>query len=70
IWAPLEEIPITVQNALIATEDIRFYTHEGLDYKRLAGAFVNNLRNESFHAGSTITEQLIKNTLRSPAQTY
>ncbi len=70
IWAPLDEIPITVQNALIATEDIRFYTHEGLDYKRLIGAFVNNLRNESVQGGSTITQQLIKNTLLSPEQTY
>ncbi|NLC44212.1 MAG: hypothetical protein GX783_08005, partial [Clostridiales bacterium] len=70
IWAPIEEIPITVQNALIATEDIRFYTHEGLDYKRLIGAFVNNLKNEAVQGGSTITQQLIKNTLLSPEQTY
>lgn len=70
IWAPLEEIPQMLQNALIATEDVRFYVHKGLDYKRLAGAFINNLRSESVQGGSTITQQLIKNTLLSPEQTY
>ncbi|MDD4681048.1 MAG: transglycosylase domain-containing protein, partial [Clostridia bacterium] len=70
IWAPISEIPKTIQNALIATEDVRFYAHDGLDYKRLAGAFINNLRNEAVQGGSTITQQLIKNTLLSPEQTY
>ena len=70
IWAPLEEIPLTVQHALIATEDVRFFTHDGLDYKRLVGAFVNNLRSEAIQGGSTITQQLIKNTMLSPEQTY
>ncbi|NLU37004.1 MAG: penicillin-binding protein [Clostridiales bacterium] len=70
IWAPLEEIPEKLQQALIATEDVRFYTHKGLDYKRLAGAFINNLRSETVQGGSTITQQLIKNTLLSPEQTY
>ena len=70
IWASLDEIPITLQEALIATEDVRFYSHNGLDYKRLAGAFINNLRSESVQGGSTITQQLIKNTLLSPEQTY
>ncbi|HHY82343.1 MAG TPA: PBP1A family penicillin-binding protein [Clostridiales bacterium] len=70
IWAPLEEIPKMIQDALIATEDVRFYAHNGLDYKRLAGAFINNLRSESVQGGSTITQQLIKNTMLSPEQTY
>jgi penicillin-binding protein 1A len=70
IWAPLSEIPLYVQQALIATEDIRFYSHNGLDYKRLAGAFINNLRNEAVQGGSTLTQQLIKNTLLSPERTY
>ena len=70
IWAGLDEIPRTVRNALIATEDVRFYAHNGLDYKRLAGAFLNNLRSETVQGGSTITQQLIKNTLLSPEQTY
>ncbi len=70
IWASLDEIPKSIQDALIATEDVRFYAHNGLDYKRLAGAFINNLRSETVQGGSTITQQLIKNTLLSPEQTY
>ena len=70
IWASLDEIPRNVQNALIATEDVRFYAHNGLDYKRLAGAFFNNLKSESVQGGSTITQQLVKNTMLSMEQTY
>ena len=70
IWATLDEIPKTVQNALIAKEDVRFIAHNGIDYKRLMGAFINNLRSESVQGGSTITQQLIKNTILSPEQTY
>lgn len=70
IWAPLDEIPKVLQNALLATEDVRFYVHDGLDYKRLMGAFVNNLRSESVQGGSTLTQQLIKLTILSPEVTY
>src|SRR5690554_1190887 len=70
VWASIDEIPKQLQDAFIATEDIRFEAHNGLDYKRLAGAFINNLMSESVQGGSTITQQLIKNTLLSPEQTY
>jgi penicillin-binding protein 1A len=70
VWATLDEIPKLLQNAVIATEDVRFYAHNGLDYKRLAGAFINNLQSESVQGGSTITQQLIKLTILSPEQTY
>jgi penicillin-binding protein 1A len=70
VWATLDEIPKLLQDAVIATEDVRFYAHNGLDYKRLAGAFINNLQSESVQGGSTITQQLIKLTILSPEQTY
>ena len=70
VWASIDEIPKQLQDAFIATEDIRFEAHNGLDYKRLAGAFINNLMSEGVQGGSTITQQLIKNTLLSPEQTY
>src|SRR5699024_11010750 len=70
VWAPLEEIPQTLQDAFIAIEDIRFESHKGIDYRRLVGAFVNNLMNDSVHGASTITQQLIKNSILSPEQTY
>lgn len=70
IWASLDEIPQDLIDAFIATEDVRFMAHNGLDYKRLVGAFINNLLSETVQGGSTITQQLIKNTLLSPEQTY
>lgn len=59
----LEELPAHVADAFICTEDERFYEHQGVDYKRTAAAFINELINMygSTQGGSTITQQLIKN---------
>lgn len=70
IWASIDEIPAVLENAFIAIEDVRFLSHNGIDLKRIAGSFVNNLLNESLQGGSTITQQLIKNTLLTPERTY
>lgn len=60
---PLEEIPRHTQNAFIATEDKRFYKHNGFDYYRIGGAILRNLKAGGFREGaSTISQQLIKNT--------
>ncbi len=69
-WANIDEIPGTLKNALIAVEDVRFYKHGGLDFKRLFSAVVNTLRNTNTHGGSTITQQLIKNKVLSNVQSY
>ncbi len=70
ISAPIDEIPKMLQYAFIATEDERFYTHNGIDLKRIVGAFFNNIRKDTTHGGSTITQQLIKLRLLSREQTY
>lgn len=70
IWAPIEEIPKILQDAFIAVEDMRFYSHRGIDYRRMVGAFINNLKNDSVQGASTITQQLIKNSILSPERTY
>lgn len=50
-------------NAFIAKEDKRFYSHKGVDYIRILGALKNNISaQEVVEGGSTITQQLIKNT--------
>ena len=66
----LSAIPKRLQNAFIAVEDARFYSHKGIDLKRIVGAFVSNLSSSGTQGGSTITQQLIKNTLLSPEQSY
>jgi penicillin-binding protein 1B len=58
----IETIPDHVVNAVIAAEDIRFYSHRGLDPRGIFRAFLVNLRHGSIRqGGSTITQQLAKN---------
>ena len=70
IAVPLASIPQRMRNAFIAVEDARFYSHSGVDLKRIVGAFVANLTTSGTQGGSTITQQLIKNTLLSSEQSY
>lgn len=59
----LDDLPSHVKDAFIAIEDKRFYQHKGLDYYRIVGASLKNLKSRSFKEGaSTISQQLIKNT--------
>ena len=70
IVVPLASVPQRLRNAFVAVEDARFYSHSGVDLKRIAGAFVANLTTSGTQGGSTITQQLIKNTMLSPEQSY
>ena len=56
-------IPINVINALVATEDSRFYSHEGIDEISLVRVLVKTLilGNKSSGGGSTLSQQLAKN---------
>lgn len=59
----LDKIPEHVKNALIASEDIRFYSHCGIDIRRIFGAALNDIKSGSLKEGaSTLTQQLIKNS--------
>jgi penicillin-binding protein 1A len=59
----IDKIPQHVRNAFVYTEDERFYTHDGVDYKRTFSAFLNMFLHfyNTDQGGSTITQQLIKN---------
>ena len=70
IVVPLASIPQRLRNAFVAVEDARFYSHSGVDLKRIVGAFVANMTTSGTQGGSTITQQLIKNTLLSSEQSY
>lgn len=58
-----EDISEAVINALIATEDARFYSHNGIDYRSLGRVLFKTIlfQRESAGGGSTITQQLVKN---------
>ena len=58
----LDEIPKHVQDAFVITEDKRFYSHDGIDYFRVIGAALVNVRAMRWAQGfSTITMQLARN---------
>src|SRR5688572_29483751 len=60
--ATLDKIPKVVQEAFVTTEDKRFYRHGGIDFLRVPGATLTNLKAGAFVEGfSTITMQLARN---------
>lgn len=60
-FVSLEQIPETLQNAVIAVEDERFYQHKGVDIEAIVRAFKANGEEGSIvQGGSTITQQLVK----------
>ncbi|HEU0204545.1 MAG TPA: transglycosylase domain-containing protein, partial [Burkholderiaceae bacterium] len=59
-WITLDQVPKHVHDALIATEDHRFYEHRGVDWSRTAAAVAYTLRGDR-QGGSTITQQLARN---------
>lgn len=70
IPVPFNEIPETMVNALIATEDRNFYRHSGVDIKGILRAIVKDiLAGEFVEGASTITQQLAKTLFLSPRKT-
>ena len=63
-------MPEDLRNAFVAVEDARFYTHNGIDVKRILSSFISNFLSGGQQGGSTITQQLIKNTILSSEQSY
>ena len=67
IFVPLPSIPRALRDALIATEDKRFYSHFGLDPIGILRALYQNYRRGRFaEGGSTITQQLTKVLFLTP----
>lgn len=69
-WVDLKDIPQYLRDAFISVEDVRFYKHSGVDFKRLFSAALEILGNSNSSGGSTITQQLIKNKVLGAERTY
>ncbi|WP_462413625.1 transglycosylase domain-containing protein [Neobacillus sp. Marseille-QA0830] len=66
-----KQIPKNMVNAVISTEDQRFYQHGGINYVAIARAFIRNLFSGQIVAGgSTVTQQLAKNAFLTQERTY
>ena len=57
-----DQIPTQLVDAIVAIEDHRFFNHRGVDFIRIGGALLSNLRGGGRQGGSTLTQQLIKLT--------
>jgi membrane peptidoglycan carboxypeptidase len=69
-WVPLSRVPQVVRDAVVASEDRRFYRHQGLDLRSNARALLANLKaREVREGGSTITQQVARGLFLGPERT-
>ncbi|PIT89017.1 MAG: penicillin-binding protein [Candidatus Levybacteria bacterium CG10_big_fil_rev_8_21_14_0_10_36_7] len=68
-FASFEKMPKNLKNATIATEDKDFYKHGAIDIRGITRAFYSTVFKQQVQGGSTITQQLVKNSLLTPEQT-
>ncbi len=60
-----------IKDAIVAVEDKRFFEHKGVDYRRIIGAFIADIRTGEWEQGaSTITQQYVKNIYFTPEKTF
>ncbi len=73
IQVTLADISENLKNAIIATEDPRYYSHKGIDFLGMLRALKENVRlvftPRKLHGGSTISQQLVKKLFLNPKQT-
>jgi penicillin-binding protein 1B len=70
-YTTLATIPDRMRHAVLAIEDRRFYDHPGVDVIRSGGAVLTNLFGDKEYlvGGSTLTQQIVKNTFLTPEKT-
>ena len=70
-YLTLDKIPQEIQDAFICTEDKKFYSHKGVDYKAIIRAVFAMIKNgEVTQGGSTITQQLARNMYLNTEKTW
>ncbi len=67
---PIAQIPKVMIDAVLAAEDARFYQHGGVDYRGVARAALENLRDARSQGASTITMQVARNFYLSSEKTF
>lgn len=72
VYVTIDQISPNLQRAYIAQEDRKFLSHNGVDYKATLRAFVQLVKNKGkiTQGGSTITQQVVKNTYLTAERTY
>lgn len=66
-WVPLDRISPSLQHAVLAAEDTRFYRHHGFDWEQIQNAWeINRRAGHTVRGASTITQQTVKNLYLTP----
>src|SRR6185503_1605659 len=66
---PLSSVATVMQQAIVASEDARFYEHHGVDIKGVARAFVANQQSNDTQGASTLTMQYVRLAISYSART-
>lgn len=69
-WVPMSEISPHLANAVIASEDQRFYQHNGFDWKEISNALEERQSGKRKRGGSTISQQTAKNVFTFCTSTW
>lgn len=70
-YVPIEQIPVYMLQATLSVEDQRFFEHYGIDFRRVLGAALVNLKERDYREGaSTITQQLARNLYLNHDKTW
>ena len=68
-FIPLSSIPKQMQQATIAIEDKDFYSHGAIDFRAIFRSLISIIVHKELQGGSTLTQQLVKNSLLTPERT-
>lgn len=69
-WISIEEMGIPIQKAVIASEDGKFTSHNGFDFKAIEKAYRDNKNGKAIKGGSTISQQTAKNVFLWQGRSY
>ncbi|MCU0328284.1 MAG: monofunctional biosynthetic peptidoglycan transglycosylase [Chitinophagales bacterium] len=69
-WEPIQNISIHMQNAIISSEDQKFFNHHGFDFEAIEKALKSNKKGKRIKGGSTISQQTAKNLFLIPVRNY
>ncbi len=69
-WISIDNMPLSIQKAVIASEDGKFTIHNGFDMKAMEKAYNHNQKGKRIRGGSTISQQTAKNVFLWPGRSY
>lgn len=69
-WVPGSRIPEALRRAAVASEDQKFWTHNGFDIEAIEEAMEHNKRSKRIRGASTISQQVAKNLFLWPGRSY